>query len=243
MSQKGAAWEREVCKQLSLWWTYEERDDIFWRTSGSGARATTRSKRNLDTFGQYGDVQATDPVGQRFMDVCSIELKRGYSKSTFAELIDKADNAKSHLYEQFILQAETESLASGAASWMLIVKRDRKRPIVIMPMSFTKGLHNVRCPIKRVCPTATLNLEIGCRVFRKFFILRFDHFLQHVNPNHIKKLRKGDWYSSAMSERRKTKRNTTKTLIDTSSCIKEDQVNKCLVCDSYAVTWDGDDCV
>ncbi len=59
---KGSNFEREICKLLSLWWTNDKRDDIFWRTSGSGARATTRSKTKQKTFGQYGDVQATDPI-------------------------------------------------------------------------------------------------------------------------------------------------------------------------------------
>ena len=61
---KGSQFERTVCKDLSLWWTKGKRDDVFWRTSGSGARAKTRSKTGEKTFGQYGDVQATDPIGQ-----------------------------------------------------------------------------------------------------------------------------------------------------------------------------------
>jgi len=43
---KGSSFEREICTILSKWWTNNERDDVFWRTAGSGARATTRSKNN-----------------------------------------------------------------------------------------------------------------------------------------------------------------------------------------------------
>ena len=43
-SQKGGAWEREFSKYLSLWITEGERDDVFWRSSQSGGRATQRAK-------------------------------------------------------------------------------------------------------------------------------------------------------------------------------------------------------
>jgi hypothetical protein len=61
--------------------------------------AKVRSKKGKNTFGQYGDIQATNPKGQRFIDVCSVELKRGYNTSTFAHIIDKADGAAEQTYE------------------------------------------------------------------------------------------------------------------------------------------------
>lgn len=53
---KGSVFEREICKALGRWWTDGERDDIFWRTAGSGARATCRLERgkvlrgSMETF-------------------------------------------------------------------------------------------------------------------------------------------------------------------------------------------------
>jgi len=44
---KGGEFERDISRFLSRWWTYGERDDVFWRTSASGARATTRSLARL----------------------------------------------------------------------------------------------------------------------------------------------------------------------------------------------------
>lgn len=130
---KGSNFEREICKQLSLWWSGGETDDIFWRTAGSGARAKTRSKVGKKTFGQYGDVQATDPVGQPLIDLCSIEIKRGYSKSTIADLIEKPANAAKQEYEKFFEQAEQDAKNGGMPYWMVIVKRDRKDIMVYIP--------------------------------------------------------------------------------------------------------------
>jgi len=144
---KGSSFEREICVLLSKWWTNGKRDDIFWRTAGSGARAKTRSKTKQATFGQYGDVQATDPLGQPLIDLCSIELKRGYSKNTFADVIDKLDGAKEQLFESFIMQASSDCSLSVSYSWMLIIKRDRRKPLIFIPRCFYKDLKNIGCKL------------------------------------------------------------------------------------------------
>ena len=75
--QKGQNFERDICKKLSLW--YGGRKDIFWRTAGSGARATVRMKQDKCTALSAGDIGCIDPIGSQFLEVCLIELKRGYS--------------------------------------------------------------------------------------------------------------------------------------------------------------------
>lgn len=132
-SSKGSSFEREICTLLSKWWSNGKRDDIFWRTSGSGARATTRNKKGKTTFGQCGDVQAVDPIGQPLLDVCSIELKRGYNKYSFMDLIDKPEKAKLQKYELFIKQSIKERKNAGVSFWILITKRDRRKPLVCIP--------------------------------------------------------------------------------------------------------------
>jgi len=147
---KGSQFERDICKLLSKWWTGGKRDDVFWRTAGSGARATMRSKKNQNTFGQYGDVQATDPIGQPLIDLCTIELKRGYSQDTFANLLEDSTthNAVPCMYAKFIAQAKGDSRKAFTPWWLLIVKRDRRKPIVIFPRTLfgmtLKGLDKVR---------------------------------------------------------------------------------------------------
>lgn len=85
---KGPAWEREVARILSRWWTFGKRDDIFWRTAGSGARATVREKKGKKTPYQYSDITFTDPIGKPLLDLFCIELKKGYGKFDLLEVID-----------------------------------------------------------------------------------------------------------------------------------------------------------
>ena len=74
--QKGAQFERDVCKQLSRWLSGGEREDLFWRSAMSGGRTTVRTKQGKhDADNQAGDVTAIDPVGKRLTDVFLIECK------------------------------------------------------------------------------------------------------------------------------------------------------------------------
>lgn len=142
-SNKGSQFERELCKEFSLWWTKGKRNDVFWRTSGSGAMAKTRSKHGGFAFGQYGDIQATDPIGQPLIDVCTIELKRGYSGGSIADMIDKSDKAAQQGYEKFICQAINDSKLAGSMSWMLVVRRDKRKALVTIPMPLYVALRGV----------------------------------------------------------------------------------------------------
>ena len=138
---KGNAFEREICRQLSLWWTQHlptPRDDVFWRTASSGGRATQRAKSGKQTKGHYGDVCASDPIGQPLLDMVTIELKRGYNHCTLHDLLDKPEGAVQQTYEKWIKQAQEESCLAGTKGWLIIHKRDRREPVVLMP-SFLNG--------------------------------------------------------------------------------------------------------
>ncbi len=181
---KGSNFEREICKQLSLWWTNNKRDDVFWRTSGSGARATVRSKSNKKTFGQCGDVQATDPIGQPLIDLCTIEIKRGYSKSTFADLIEESTtaNAKPCMYAQFIKQAREDHNRAGSFSWMLIIKRDRRKPIIIIPSKLQRELP-MKWNLRESC-----RIRIDKRKKRFLYVHQLEDFLKALRPSFLRKL-------------------------------------------------------
>lgn len=184
-NQKGSAFERDICKALSLWWSDGKRSDIFWRTSGSGARAKTRSKKGETTFGQYGDVQATDPIGQPLIDLCTIELKRGYSNSSLMDLIDKPKSAADQQYEKFIKQARQDSANAKTPYWILIVKRNRRETILIMPFRFCSRLK--RNPIRTHILNASHSVKMRAPK-QRIYATTLINFLRFVKPKHIKEL-------------------------------------------------------
>lgn len=227
---KGSSFEREICRLLSLWWSYDKRDDIFWRTSGSGARAKTRSKKGISTFGQYGDIQATDPLGQHLIDVCSIELKRGYSQVSFANLIDKPEGAAEQLYEKFILQAITDNRNSNSLTWMLIVKRDRRETIVLIPFNFYKALKRLNPSIGKTPPCFLLNCFFKDESNHKMFGTTLSVFFRTIRPSLIKRIR------DIMKTKIDYKKEERKSKLDLD---KEAQVYRCTNCDEYEVRWNG----
>ncbi len=224
---KGSNFEREICKQLSLWWSDNKEDDIFWRTAGSGAMAKTRSKKGKKTFGQCGDVQATNPVGQPLIDWASIELKRGYSKSTFADLMEPSTTANANpcQYEKFIHQACVDHINSGSMSWLLIVKRDRKKAIVIMPFVTYKKLPSL-CNSKNNIPSFKLRCKLqtgnmalfGCTLEKFLDIVRPADIIQEIS----------NYKKTVLKHPQKKK---SKKRLDL-----EAQVYKCPNCDEPAVT-------
>ncbi len=187
-SSKGSGFEREICKQLSLWWTCNERDDVFWRTAGSGARATVRKKTNQSTFGQYGDVQATDPIGQNLLDVCTIELKRGYSNHHFSELIDRLDKAAAQTYEKFIQQAIDDAKKASTPYWMLIVKRDRRKPLLFIPYILNRKLNLAGKGLLQLTPSFLFSCQFSDNTRQKIVGCTLQGYLEKVEPGYIEKL-------------------------------------------------------
>ena len=76
---KGSNFENEMLKTFGLWWTNGERDDVFCRTAGSGAKATCRQKKGQSTHNSCGDLGYLDEIGKPLIDWAVIEFKRGYT--------------------------------------------------------------------------------------------------------------------------------------------------------------------
>lgn len=184
--RKGNAFERDICRELSLWWTAdldEPRDDIFWKTSNSGGRATARTKSSKKTHGQYGDVCAIDPIGQPLVSLLTLELKSGYSRFTFADLIDKPAHAKQQQYEVWFEKAQKDSEASGSAGWLLITRRDRRVPLVFMTSRVADKLKidNEGLPCGQIeCISGGLCHQI--------VVMTLEEWLTSVAPEHITNL-------------------------------------------------------
>jgi len=188
--KKGSAFEREICKQLSLWWTGSERDDVFWRTSGSGARAKTRAKTGGQTFGQYGDVQATDPIGQPLLDLFSIEIKRGYSKATLSDFVDSKQKAKPQL-QKFLEQTIKDSqLKGGMCSWMLLVKRDYKNTLLFTPYNPFKIMTSYQDKQKTEMGCVLLKCKL-LGIKQTILICSLDWFFKRITSKDIKHYEKG----------------------------------------------------
>lgn len=185
---KGADYEREISKKLSLWWTQnlpEPRDDIFWRTAGSGAWATVRSRKGQSTANSQGDIKALDPIGQKFMDYFSVEIKRGYSNDiSLLNILD--GKSGTHALLEFWKQAERDRVNSGRYEALLIFKRDRKNACVMITQHlFRKIAHYCNTWDHEYRGT---KIELHYKGYGRLVLLPLDPFLEWFNPQIV-----GQW--------------------------------------------------
>lgn len=148
-SQKGSSFEREVCKKLSLWVSNGEKDDIFWRTAGSGARATTRAKGGKSTCNADGDMCCLDPAYQWFIDSVLIEMKRGYNSWRLDDFLLPKQKKDSIFVVWEKLEKEAAQLHKLP---LLILKQDRRQELYISQSYFQTDksvclMHRYKFPV------------------------------------------------------------------------------------------------
>lgn len=196
-ASKGSKFERDLCRQLSMWWSHNKRDDIFWRSSASGARAKVRGRAGKSTYGQHGDICATDPIGDPLIRALSIEAKRGYNRSTVADLLDCPSSSAPQVLEQFLAQTIESAKHSKSFSWLLITKRDKRDPLVIMPWKLVTALMGHGCFGDKPRPFATFSTILRWRQdtlkrisLCRISAMRLDDWLESVSPSVIRRLTK-----------------------------------------------------
>ncbi len=194
-NKKGSAFERSICVKLSEWWSVglgeEKRQDIFWRTSQSGGRATERAKKSLKTFGSYGDVMAVDPIGQPLTGMFTIELKRGDSHGHPLDLLDASPTDTQRKWEKALKQTVSSRESAGSDGWLLIHKRDRREPMVYMDRWTYKEFN-----LFSICPTfVVFKVEVNEKGGGKWSLYYgcspLEDFLRVVKPQEIIKKTEG----------------------------------------------------
>ncbi len=169
---KGSSFEREISVRLSLWWTQNfenPREDIFWRTSGSGARATSRSKSKKKTAYEHGDITFIDPIGKPFIDCFLIECKRGYSDEIdILDLFHREEKSTIYFWWTKILK---EAEIANRKNCLLIFKRNRRPELCMINKSFFDNFH----PYLGNYPHKTIEIN------KNSYIIRLDDFLSWLN--------------------------------------------------------------
>jgi len=135
---KGGDDERTKCREWSLWWSKTSnidppRDDIFYRTSGSGARARARAKLGKRTHGSYGDMQAVDPIGEPLTRCCTFEFKKGYNRD-LRLLLCIDSRGRSPLFKTFLEQTVSAAKEAGNEP-VMIIHRDFMLPCIVFRWS------------------------------------------------------------------------------------------------------------
>lgn len=188
---KGGQFERDICRTLSVWWSGGRHDDLLWRTSNSGGRATVRGRQGKRTTGHCGDICSTHKSSLPLVKAITFELKRGYSKASVAQLLDRPETAAQQTFEEFIEQAVSAGRRAGTPYWMIIHKRDKRGTMVYFPVSLFDGLVDMGCLFSGATGgylAADYKLKDKSWDRVKLVFMAIETFLKGVSPQDIKLL-------------------------------------------------------
>lgn len=121
---KGSAFERRVCKDLSLWVSKGKREDLFWRSAMSGGRSTVRAAKGKLTEHQSGDISSVHPAGHALTNPYYLECKF-YRDLNAAALVFKNGGTLAEFWKVACKEA-----ARYRKEPMLILKQNQQ-PIVV----------------------------------------------------------------------------------------------------------------
>lgn len=189
---KGGNFEREIASKISLWFSEGKRDDIFYRSQSSGARATQRNKSGKKTEGQYGDIAASCSEGESLIKLWNIETKTGYclsksklkdgtKKITNWDILDLLDSKSqepmfAQMWNQCVIDAEVSTREP-----ILIFRRERKLPLITITGTYYSRLTNwFNVPDFMKIHFDLSNLYYP---YSKVVIIKLDDFLKWIDPN------------------------------------------------------------
>ncbi|RLC88849.1 MAG: hypothetical protein DRJ03_01010 [Chloroflexi bacterium] len=180
--QKGGRFEGELCRVFSKWLTYDKRDDVFYKTSGSGGRATQRQKLQKQTAFSAGDMSFNDPIGKPFIEYFLVEIKRGYNTNViFNSLIDKDHSkTKTPLIIDWFKKANQERSQNNRKAVMLLMRRDYARTLVVLKYQEYKKFQSSFNNRYKLSNYAILNLQKEYRL--TLIAIPLDTFLRWFKP-------------------------------------------------------------
>lgn len=189
-SKKGSAFERSICKLLSTWYSHGKRDDIFWRTAGSGARATTRMKKGMMTADSAGDMCAIDESGKVLTAISIWEFKRGYTSKkqtnqsiNLISILDKMHSEKDPMIIKWFEKLQGELKDHKRKLGFIIFKRDRKNACIAFDLKTFKYLKSRNIKKCFYPPFGPISIILCYKV--EFVVFLLEDFLRWCEPESI----------------------------------------------------------
>lgn len=158
--QKGASFERLVCRTLSLWMSNGKFEDLYWRSAMSGGRSTVAAAKGVRLAAQAGDISCLRQPGFALTDKFLLECK-AYKDLQFHGLI----KGTGHLADFW---AETKGEAARYHKRPMLVAKQNQQPICVC-LTYA-GLEIFDLKLKRTLTAPKLNL----------YIVTMDDFLKHA---------------------------------------------------------------
>ncbi len=165
--QKGGAFERKTCKELSLWISHGKREDLLWRSAMSGGRSTVALKKGKKFKTSSGDISAIHSLGFHLTSKFMIECKH-YKNLEFAGLIHNRGKLIA-FWQKAKIEATNHSQLP-----ILIAKQNNYPTVAVM---CREGMKSFKLKYK------TFDLVVPAF---DMYIMTFDRF-KELNPRALRK--------------------------------------------------------
>lgn len=161
-SQKGAAFERTIAKQISLWVSGGTNPDLLWRSASSGARSTVRRKatgKGIDN--QASDIAPTHVDAEPFSSLFILECKHYKVIQAQVALYDWPAS----MLAKWWAKARIDAVSVGKVP--LLVAKENQRPALLVCPDYGNRILFDLAPVARLSKAGV-------------YIVRLDHLVQHV---------------------------------------------------------------
>ena len=151
------------------------RDDLIWRSAGSGSRATNAAKVGKKRSSQAGDITATDSRATVFIQKFLVECK-SYKDLKLEGLFWRSSAGPiSICVDDPIVQAKQHG------KWpMLILKQNQRTPVIIVHRSIAKVVANV----SGIAPVVTFVRGEG-PALEVFSVFSMPDFIEYVDASNF----------------------------------------------------------
>ncbi len=151
---KGGQFERDVCRILSLWITRGKRNDVFWRSAGSGSSATVASKKGKRGHSQLGDIVSVREEGNWFSDKFIVECK--FYRDLQLGRLFTAKGANGFLYKTWVQLFKTALKHERIP--LLIVKQNRYPILIITKSEMFNGFPITNVAVQDKAPVTGMTI-------------------------------------------------------------------------------------
>lgn len=173
--QKGAEFERQSGKLLSLWLTNNDRPDIFSRNVLSGGAFTVATKAGKLSSRMPGDLMAAHPLAFAFLSQYLVECKHLASLGLENYLFDRSGKGE---MTKIVNLAEHQAKYSQL-SYMIIAKQNRRDALILVAGHVGKQMLEAhgRSGARTVITPNHHYLHKG-----RILVMRFTDMLSFVKP-------------------------------------------------------------
>jgi|WetSurSiteA1Bulk_404760.scaffolds.fasta_scaffold32503_2 hypothetical protein len=176
-SGRGHGFERKIAKMLSLWWSSNKDDNVFYRSQSSGARATQRNKQKKDTKFQHGDICPSSSEGEALISIWHVECKIGYGKK------NKNSIKKWDVLDLIDSQQKIPTIMSFWEQCKDGADLTKREPILIFARNGRVPCITIRTEYRNELITMCgKNYNDGLFINHNLYIMRLENFLEWIDP-------------------------------------------------------------